>query len=240
MKISVLIVAHNEEKYIKKCIESVLNQTKHPDEIVLLLHNSTDKTRETAESSPITIVPFNGPTGIVSARLEGLNHVGGDIILCIDGDSSAQNNWVEVMADTLKKDNNIFVGSSVKFKGTIFGNIYNIFNKYSSLLKGQRLAYWIWGSNFGFWGKDKNLVQKILKNSVSLSEKIGLPRNPEDYWLALYMNRHGAIEKTSKTFTVANTKDTSSIKEISRRIESHKNRNLMRDYFNANLKKLPL
>ncbi len=71
MKISVLIIAHNEEKYIAQCVESVLNQTKRPDEIVLLAHNCTDKTLEIARSFPITVVPFNGVTGIINARLEG-------------------------------------------------------------------------------------------------------------------------------------------------------------------------
>lgn len=46
MKISILIPAHNEEKSIKKCLESCLNQTRMPDEIVVVNDGSTDKTAE--------------------------------------------------------------------------------------------------------------------------------------------------------------------------------------------------
>jgi len=235
MKISVLIIAHNEEKYVAECIKSILNQTKHPDEIVLLAHNCADKTKEIAENFPVTVVSFNGPAGIVNARLEGLNRVSGDIILCLDGDSFAENNWVEVMTETLNSNENVLVGSWVKLKGTIFGNIYNLFSKYSCFLKNQRLAYWIWGSSFAFFGKDKDFVREILQKSAVLSEKVNLPRNPEDYWRALFMSKRGNLQVTNKTWITAYTKDSSTMKEILRRMESYKNRNLIRNYFNTNL-----
>lgn len=234
MKISVLIIAHNEEKYIGECIKSVLNQTKQPDEIVLLAHNCTDKTLDIAKSFPITTVSFNGATGIINARLEGFNHVSGDIILCLDGDSFAHNNWVEVMTATLKNNENVLVGSWVKFRGTVFGNMYNLYSKYLFTSENQKVAYWIWGTSSAFWGKDKNFVREILKKSFALSEKINLPRNPDDYWLALFMGKHGNIERTNKTWVTSYTKETSNRDMIFRRIESYKNRNLMRAYLNTN------
>ena len=231
MKTSVLIIAHNEEKYIAKCLKSVLNQTKQPDEIVLLAHNSSDQTLKIAESFPVTVVPFNGAAGITNARLEGLKHISGDIILCLDGDSFVRNNWVETMTTTLKNNKNVLAGSWVKFKGTIFGNIYNIFSRYACFLNNQRMAYWIWGASFIFWGRDKNFVREIFEKSLAWSKEIGLPRNPEDYWLALFMKERGRLEVTNKTWITSYTKNFSSIKEIFRRIESRKNRDLMRDYF---------
>ena len=141
MKISVLIIAHNEEKYIGKCIKSILSQTKHPDEIVLLAHNCTDKTVEIAKGFPITIVPFNGATGIINARLEGLNNVSGDIILCIDGDSFAKNNWIEIMTATLENNKNVLVGSWVKFKGTILGELYNMYSRHLRVSGKRKTAF---------------------------------------------------------------------------------------------------
>lgn len=44
MKTSILIIAHNEEKHIRECIESILSQTQEADEIVLIAHNCTDNT----------------------------------------------------------------------------------------------------------------------------------------------------------------------------------------------------
>ena len=90
MKISVLIIAYNEEKYIGECIKSILNQNQSPDEVVLLAHNCTDKTIEIAQGFPITVMPFNGARGLVYALLEGLNHVSGDIILWVVGKRVAE------------------------------------------------------------------------------------------------------------------------------------------------------
>ena len=231
MKISVLIIAHNEERYIEECIKSVLNQTLKPDEIVLLAHNCTDKTKEIAERFPITVVPFSGAFGIINGRFEGLKHVSGEIILCIDGDSVAKNNWVEVMATTLKNNNNVLVGSWVKFRGTIFGNIYNLFSKYACFLTQERITYWIWGASMAFWGRDIEFVRKVYSNSATLSKQINLPRNPEDFWLSLFMSRRGHLEVTNKTWVKAHTKNSSSIQVIERRIESRHNRDQMRAHF---------
>lgn len=231
MKISVLIIAHNEEKYIAKCIESILNQTKHPDEIVLLAHNCIDKTLEIARGFPIMVVPFNGAKGIINARLEGLNRVSGDMILCIDGDSYAHNNWIEVMTDILGSHNNVLVGSWVKFEGAILGELYNMYSKHLRVSKKRKVAFWMWGASLAFWGKDKKFVQETIKNSMVLSNKINLPSSLEDYWLAMLMNKRGNIEVTNKTYVTASTKDVSSLEMISREMTDRKSKCLINDYF---------
>ena len=48
MKISVLIIAHNEEAHIAECLDSIMGQTIQADEIVLIAHNCTDMTLEVA------------------------------------------------------------------------------------------------------------------------------------------------------------------------------------------------
>jgi len=234
MKISVLIIAHNEELYIAKCIESVLNQNQKPDEIVLIAHNCTDKTIEIAEKYPITTINFKGEPGIVSARLEGMKHISGDMVICIDGDSFAPANWVEVMSKTLQSNNNILVGSHVKFKGTVFGNLLNMSFKYLCVSKKIKPSNWIWGVSFAFWKKDTNLIEKYLKESLIVIKKIKLSRNPDDYFVALLMSKKGNIEVTNKTFVTQNTKENDSLKMISRIVENSKDVKLVEDYFGNN------
>lgn len=231
MKISVLIIAHNEEKYIAQCIESVLNQTDHPNEVVVLVHNSSDKTLEIARDFPVTVAPFNGPKGIIHARLEGLNRVSGDIILCLDGDAFVRHDWVEVMTATLKKGNNVLVGSRVKFKGAIFGYILNMYGRNLPVSKKHKVAHWMWGSSLAFWGKDKEFIQKIIRDSVILSDKMGLTRNLEDYWLALFMSRRGTIEVTNKTYATVVTKNSSSVGMFFREKEDRISKQRMNEYF---------
>lgn len=44
MKLSIIIPAHNEEKYIADCLYSFVNQTHKPDELIIVDDNSTDGT----------------------------------------------------------------------------------------------------------------------------------------------------------------------------------------------------
>ena len=231
--ISVVVPVYNEEKSIKKCLDFLMlqNYPKKYFEIILVDNNCKDKTVEIAKGFPITIVPFNGATGIINARLEGLNNVSGDIILCIDGDSFAKNNWIEIMTATLENNKNVLVGSWVKFKGTILGELYNMYSRHLRVSGKRKTAFWIWGASLAFWGKDKKFVQETIKNSVALSNKINLPSSLEDYWLAMLMSRRGNIEVTNKTYVTTSTKDVSSLEMIFREMTDRKSKRLINDYF---------
>ena len=49
MTISYVIIAYNSEKYIKKCIESILEQ-KHHEQIIVINDGSTDNTDKIVKS----------------------------------------------------------------------------------------------------------------------------------------------------------------------------------------------
>ena len=234
MQTSVVIISHNEEKYIAKCIESVLNQTQKPDEVILVVHNSTDKTFEIAQPYPIKIIRLNGESGPVYARIEGIRNTTKDIILCIDGDSVANNNWIEIMTNTLEKNNNILVGSYIEINGTIFDTLSNTFNKYFCVSNGPRATRWLWGASFAFWNKDKSFVLDVFEKSINPAKELKFPmgRIAEDYWLALFMNKKGNLEITNNTYVTAYSKETSIIKSMLRNRVNHKNGNAMRKFFN--------
>ena len=214
MKTSILIIAHNEEKYISECILSILNQTQKPDEILVVVHNSTDKTLEITKSFPVKIIELKDESGPVYARIEGIKNTSGNIILCIDGDSVAENNWIEIMTKTLKSNNNVLVGSWIKKKGTNIEIFSNIWNKYFCVSKNEKATKWLWGASFAFWDKDKDFVFKSLEKSIKMARDLKLPKGKtaEDYWLALSMNKIGNIEITNKTWVITNSKEKSSIK----------------------------
>ncbi len=48
MLISIIIPAYNEEKFISYCLDSMINQTRKPNELIIIDDNSTDFTYETA------------------------------------------------------------------------------------------------------------------------------------------------------------------------------------------------
>ena len=50
MRLSVIIPVYNAEKYIEKCLNSIIPQLTLEDEIMLINANSTDKTEEICSS----------------------------------------------------------------------------------------------------------------------------------------------------------------------------------------------
>lgn len=72
---TVLIIAHNEEKNIGTCLESLKNQSIQPLEYVLIAHNCSDTTVKIAQNSglpSLRIIEHNTEeVGPVYARIKG-------------------------------------------------------------------------------------------------------------------------------------------------------------------------
>lgn len=97
-KISVLIPAHNEEKSIRKCIISALEQTRPPDEIIVINDGSTDLTSKIIDefSFPVIVVEISQATGNKSfAQETGMIFVNGDIVIMTDADTIFDKKFIE-------------------------------------------------------------------------------------------------------------------------------------------------
>ena len=91
MSVSVIIPNFNNEKYIKRCIESVLSQSFLPDEVIIVDDCSTDSSKEIinelAECSPL-IKPFflDENRGVSHARNYGIKQSNSNFITFLDAD----------------------------------------------------------------------------------------------------------------------------------------------------------
>ncbi|MDP4011842.1 MAG: glycosyltransferase family 2 protein [Candidatus Roizmanbacteria bacterium] len=94
MTVSVILPAYNEEKYIEKCIQSILNQSIPPEEVIVVDNNSTDKTVEIAKKYPVKIV-LEKTQGIIATRNHGFDLATSDIIARTDADSEVPYTWIE-------------------------------------------------------------------------------------------------------------------------------------------------
>lgn len=121
-KVSVYVLAFNEEDKIVDCLNSVL----WADEVVLIDSFSSDKTAEIAESlgARVVQVDFKGFGGIRMAGIEQTTH---DWILSIDADErctpNARQEILEIINSEDAKDvyyiprRNIFMGKKIRFGG---------------------------------------------------------------------------------------------------------------------------
>lgn len=94
MKVSVIIPAYNEEKYIKRAITSVFNQSVDADEVLVINNNSTDKTKEIAEKLGVKVIDEENQ-GMIPTRDRGFNEAKFDIIARIDADVEVNPDWIK-------------------------------------------------------------------------------------------------------------------------------------------------
>ncbi len=105
MKISLIIPAYNEEKYIADCLEYALkNSLGGFYEIIVVDNGSSDKTKEIAETFPGVRVVREKEKGITKARQRGFIEAKSDIIAYIDADTRMPDGWVETILQEFIKN----------------------------------------------------------------------------------------------------------------------------------------
>lgn len=107
MKLSIVIPAYNEEKYVGICIASVLKEIENSQreiEVVVVNNASTDNTKKVAESFVGVKVIDEFNKGLVRARSAGYNGSNGDIVANIDSDGWLPKGWIENVFQEFEKD----------------------------------------------------------------------------------------------------------------------------------------
>ena len=110
-KISIIVPIYNEEENLRKCIESLINQTYKELEIILINDGSTDKSKEIIESfkDKRIIAIHKKNTGISDTRNIGIGKSTGDYIMFVDSDDYLELNCIERLIETAEKENSEIV-----------------------------------------------------------------------------------------------------------------------------------
>ena len=103
-KVSIIIPIYNTEKYLPKCLDSVLNQTYHNLEIILVDDGSSDNSGKIADESTkkdkrITVLHQKNQ-GQSSARNNGVKKSTGDYISFIDSDDTISKTFIDSLLQT--------------------------------------------------------------------------------------------------------------------------------------------
>lgn len=104
--VSVIIPIYNAEKYLKQCLESIINQTYKNIEIILVDDGSNDDSYFIADAyakKDVRIKVFHKTnSGVSSARNCGLEETNGDLALFVDADDWLELDAVEVLVGVLE------------------------------------------------------------------------------------------------------------------------------------------
>lgn len=162
--ISIIIPIYKSEQFLKQAIESVLKQTYHNLELILVNDGSPDDSKSICmrfkelDSRVVYIEQSN--SGAAHAMLKGVNCSKGDYIMFLDGDDWINHNTLEIAYSFLSSTN----------VDIVFWNPIKEYPKYSSkvssfvlndeLFIGERLQ-WLKRRVFGLIGNELNNITKF-------------------------------------------------------------------------------
>ncbi len=161
-KVSVVVPVYNVEKYLKECIDSILNQTLEDIEIICVNDGSTDSSldilNDYAKKDSRIIVINKSNSGYGHTMNMGLNAANGEYIGIIESDDFADKN--------------------------MFKDLYKLAKEYDAdIVKGDWYNYW---SKNKFARKNNRISSaKAFKITNSKQDKSLLRINPS-VWSAIY------------------------------------------------------
>lgn len=113
-KISIIIPVYKGEKYIRDCIETLINQTLTNIQIIFIDDESPDNSsniiKEYAKTDQRIILKYIKHASISETRNEGLKYVEGEYLGFMDDDDFIDPEQYEKMYEYAKKDDCDFVG----------------------------------------------------------------------------------------------------------------------------------
>ena len=153
--ISVIIPAHNEEKYAARCIGSVKAAAKHYGgevEIIVVCNRCTDRTAEIAEKCGVKAI-YNEDRCIAKVRNTGIFAASGDIIVTIDCDNRMTKGTLKEIAFLLGTGKYIGGGAPIRFER------YSVPLYLNDLL--CRVSFAVTGLYCGIFWAEKSTFQAI-------------------------------------------------------------------------------
>ncbi len=104
--VSVIIPVYNCEKYLQYAIDSVLNQTKIPTEIIVIDDGSTDQTKKIIDSYKGQIKSiFKEHSGLSDTLNVGIKHAKGKYLAFLDADDLWIEEKLEIQFEAISENN---------------------------------------------------------------------------------------------------------------------------------------
>lgn len=189
MKVSICITVFNEEKSISKLIESLLKQTKKPDEVIIVDGGSTDKTvdiikhyKKKDKKIKLIIKKCNRAEG----RNISVDIARNNIIITTDADCIAEKEWIgKITAPFKYKDIDIVAGfynmkadtDFLKAASYFIGVVPSKFNdKFLPSTRSMAFRKSVWEKIGGFPEGDNNSAEDTDFNHKALEYRMKYAR----------------------------------------------------------------
>ncbi len=174
-KVSVIVPVYNAEKYLKKCLESIINQTYLNIEIVLVDDGSTDNSlkicNDYKKNDRRIKVIHQSNKGVSTARNVGLDNATGAYISFVDSDDYIENDMIEKMTNEAIKNNLDIIICNLHFENENYEEIKE-FNHNDYFIKRKNYPIELY-KNISIQGYSCN---KIFKRNIIVNNNIRFKR----------------------------------------------------------------
>lgn len=194
MKVSIIIPVYNKQKYLKKSIQSILDQTYDNFELIIVNDGSTDNSSEIChdfqkKDKRVRVIDIEN-NGVSNARNVGISNANGEYIQFIDADDYTANNMLESLVNIARIYNpDVIVNGIEKINEKnesvskilpIFDGMTNIHKFMESFAKVQKQT--------GIYGyvHNKFIRKSIIDNNNLLFDKEIWLAEDLDFCLDLY------------------------------------------------------
>jgi glycosyltransferase involved in cell wall biosynthesis len=163
--VSVIVPIYNTEKYLNRCIDSIINQSYKNLEIILIDDGSTDNSfylcKEYAKEDKRISFYHQKNKGLSFTRNKGISLSKGMIISFIDSDDFVDQEFIKILIDNMEKENADISGCAYNFtlKGEKNKQKNIILSKEEAL--SSLLSY---NYNFGLGVCNKLFKKKLFNN----------------------------------------------------------------------------
>ncbi len=186
---SVVIPAHNEEKYIGKCLEAISKAAEKArpleTEVIVVANRCTDGTAEIARQHGAAVLPNEDRT-ISAIRNMGVRAASGEIIVTIDADSCMTEGSLLEIKQMLESGKFVGGGTVSKFDrmsiGIAFSAMYVAANLIPVMAKNKAALtggmFWLYKRDFeAIGGFDERYVSVEDLDFAARLNKLGVSRN---------------------------------------------------------------
>jgi glycosyltransferase involved in cell wall biosynthesis len=99
---SAVIPAYNEEDCIERCLETLLDQTRPPHEVIVVDDGSTDRTQQIVEGLGVRLL-HQSHRGPGAARNLGASRATGDILVFVDADMTFHREFLDYLTRPIRE-----------------------------------------------------------------------------------------------------------------------------------------
>lgn len=102
-KFSIIIPVYNVEKYLKKCLDSVFNQTYKDYEVIVVNDGTKDNSMDIVKDYNVKVINQKNQ-GLSAARNAGVKVATGDYLIFLDSDDYWEKNLLKELSKSLKNN----------------------------------------------------------------------------------------------------------------------------------------